>query len=78
MTSSINFGESMNFTKQSPDAPQEVRRKVRVVVTPEMFEGGFKVLVEARIADDLLEVDKCTVAEIYLAMHRALAHREIR
>ena len=39
-----------------------------IVVTPEMIEAGFKILQDSGLTDDLLEADKCTVAEIFRAM----------
>lgn len=46
-----------------------------IEVTPDMIEGGFRVL-EARLGIDvLLEADRQTVAEIYRAMVRLRAAR---
>ncbi len=40
-------------------------------VTPEMIEAGFNVLRDSALSADLLETDKCTVADMYRAMHEA-------
>ena len=39
-----------------------------VEITSQMIEVGFQVLRDSEIADDLLEADKCMVAEVYRAM----------
>ena len=39
-----------------------------MVVTEEMVEAGFRVLASSGIADECLEADKLTVAEIYRSM----------
>lgn len=39
-----------------------------VTITPRMVEAGFLALCSSAIADDYLEADKHTVAEIYRAM----------
>ena len=39
-----------------------------IEVTPEMIEAGFKVLRNSGIADEYLEADTLSVAEIYRAM----------
>ena len=39
-----------------------------IEVTPAMIEAGFRALRNSGITDDLLEADKCTVAEVHRAM----------
>lgn len=39
-----------------------------IEVTTQMVEAGFAVLRESWIADEYLEAEKCTVADIYRAM----------
>ena len=48
-----------------------------IEITPEMIEAGYQVLKASGITDDLLEADRETVAEIYLAM-RSLERRSDR
>lgn len=37
-------------------------------ITPQMVEAGYEVLLSSGLADVLLKVDRCTVAEVYRAM----------
>jgi hypothetical protein len=41
-----------------------------IEITPEMIEAGYLVFAHAGLEDALLEADRLTVAEIYLAMRR--------
>jgi hypothetical protein len=52
------------------------QERKEIEVTPEMVEAGFLILSQSGIADDLLEADKCTVAEMYRAMVEARAPLE--
>jgi hypothetical protein len=52
-------------SKESAGAPE-----TKIEVTPEMIEAGFAKLRDSCITDDLLEGDRGTVVEIYVAMHR--------
>ena len=52
-------------SKESAGAPA-----TEIEVTPEMVEAGYAVLKTSGITDDLLEADRGTVSEIYLAMYR--------
>ena len=47
-----------------------------IEITPEMVEAGYSVLARAGLGDALLEADRLTVAEIYLAMRRLELNRE--
>ena len=40
-------------------------------ITPQMIAAGFAVLTASGLADDYSRADKCTVAEIFLAMDSA-------
>lgn len=44
------------------------KRPLKIEITPEMVEAGFRVLCNSGIADEYLEADKGTVVEIFLAM----------
>jgi hypothetical protein len=52
-------------SKESAGAPEK-----EIEVTPAMIEAGYRVLEASCITDDLLEADRGTVSEIYLAMYR--------
>ena len=48
-------------------------------VTPAMAQAGWDVLAASGVADDLLEADKLTLAEVYRAMFRlAPEHHPVR
>ena len=49
-----------------------------IEITREMIEAGFKVLVQSNIADEFSPADKCTVAEIFLAMILAFPNPDSR
>ena len=49
-------------------------REDEIKITPQMIEAGFAVLRESGIADEYLEADKCTVADIYRAMSALRPH----
>jgi hypothetical protein len=44
----------------------------KIEITPQMVEAGFQVLLASGLGDAILKADKCTVAEVFCAMYRAM------
>jgi hypothetical protein len=60
----------MTPKSQTPQETEAGAPEDSIEVTPAMIEAGYQVLAASGLADDLLEADKLTVVEIYLAMQR--------